>query len=76
MGCIWICSRRHDAGSNYFAAAVLAQFYQEDLWGHCKRANIVLRRKRDLLLTALEGALKETCIWSRTTGGFFGGAAA
>tara|TARA_B110000483_G_C17857200_1_gene412723 strand:+ start:123 stop:521 length:399 start_codon:yes stop_codon:yes gene_type:complete len=52
---------------------VLAQFYQEDLWGHCERANIVLRRKRDLLLTALEGALKETCIWSRPTGGFFFG---
>lgn len=70
-GCIWICSRRHDAGSNYFAAAVLAQFYQADLWGHCERANMVLRRKRDLLLTALEGALKETCIWSRPRGGLF-----
>ena len=58
-GCIWICSRRQDAGSNYFAAAVLAQFHPEDLWGHCKRANMVLRRKRDLLLTALEGALKK-----------------
>jgi DNA-binding transcriptional MocR family regulator len=32
---------------------------------------MVLRRKRDLLLTALEGALKETCIWSRPTGGLF-----
>ena len=70
-GCVWICSRRHDAGSNYFAAAVLAQFYQADLWGHCERANMVLRRKRDLLLTALAGALKETCIWSRPTGGLF-----
>jgi len=66
-----IVSRRHDAGSNYFAAAVLAQFYQEDLWGHCIRANAVLLRKRDLLLTALEDALKETCIWSRPTGGLF-----
>ncbi len=66
-----IVSRRHDAGSNYFAAAVLAQFYQEDLWGHCNRANAVLLQKRDLLLTALESALKETGIWSRPTGGLF-----
>ena len=66
-----IVSGRHDAGSNYFAAAVLAQFYQEDLWGHCHQANAVLRRKRDLLLTALDSALKETCIWSRPTGGLF-----
>jgi 2-aminoadipate transaminase len=66
-----IVSRRHDAGSNYFAAAVLAQFYQEDLWGHCNNANAVLLRKRDLLLAALQSALKDICIWSRPTGGLF-----
>ena len=66
-----IVSRRHDAGSNYFASAGLAQLYEEDLWRHCNQANTVLLGKRDLLLTAPESALRETCIWSWPTGGLF-----
>ena len=66
-----IVSRRHDAGSNYFASAGLAQLYEENLWRHRNQANTVLLGKRDLLLTAPESALKETCIWSRPTGGLF-----
>jgi 2-aminoadipate transaminase len=30
-----------------------------------------LLRKRDLLLAALQSALKDICIWSRPTGGLF-----
>ena len=66
-----IVSRRHDAGSNYFAAAVLAEFYKNDLWGHCVAANQVLKQKRDRLLTALEQSLKDVCVWSEPTGGLF-----
>ncbi len=66
-----IVGRRFDAGSNYFAAAVLAEFYKDDLWGHCQRANVVLKQKRDRLLAALDAALSGVCVWSKPTGGLF-----
>ncbi|MGB1422411.1 MAG: PLP-dependent aminotransferase family protein [Pseudomonadales bacterium] len=66
-----IVSRRFDAGSNYFAASVLAEFYKEDLWGHCERANKALRVKRDLLLEALDASLSDICAWSHPVGGLF-----
>jgi 2-aminoadipate transaminase len=66
-----IVSRRFDAGSNYFAASVLAKFYEDDLWGHCERANAALRVKRDLLLEALESSLSDLCAWSHPVGGLF-----
>ena len=66
-----IVSRRFDAGSNYFAASVLAKFYERDLWGHCERANEALLIKRDLLLEALESSLSDICVWSHPVGGLF-----
>ena len=66
-----IVSRRFDAGSNYFAASVLAKFYEDDLWGHCEHANAALKVKRDLLLDALESSLSDICAWSRPAGGLF-----
>ena len=52
-----IVSRRHDAGSNYFASAGLAQLYEENLWPHRNQANTVLLGKRaegDLHLVAAD----------------------
>lgn len=66
-----IVSRRFDAGSNYFAASVLAKFYEDDLWGHCERANEALLVKRNLLLEALESSLSDICAWSYPIGGLF-----
>ena len=66
-----IVSRRYDAGSNYFAAAVLAEFYRDGIDAHAAFTTPALVRKRDLLLAALERELGDTCVWSRPTGGLF-----
>ncbi|MDZ7684466.1 MAG: PLP-dependent aminotransferase family protein [Gammaproteobacteria bacterium] len=66
-----IVRHRHDAGSNYFAAAVAAEFYKDGIGAHCDVANPVLKHKRDLLLAALERELSEQCLWSHPVGGLF-----
>ena len=64
-------SQRYDAGSNYFAAAVLAKFYENGIWSHCDTANPVLKRKRDLVCGMLDETLADTCVWSVPVGGLF-----
>jgi 2-aminoadipate transaminase len=66
-----IVNRCYDAGSNYFAAAVVAEFYKNGIWDHCDVTNPVLKNKRDLLKTALCEHLSDTCVWSDPVGGLF-----
>ncbi|MFP6805611.1 MAG: PLP-dependent aminotransferase family protein [Pseudomonadales bacterium] len=66
-----IVNKRFDAGSNYFAAAVVAEFYKNGIWDHCNVANPVLKNKRDLLVAALKEHLSDTCVWSHPVGGLF-----
>lgn len=66
-----IASRRFDAGSNYFASAVVAEFYKDGIWQHCDVANPVLKHKRDLVLAGLDAELADVCVWSRPPGGLF-----
>jgi len=66
-----IVSQRFDAGSNYFAAAVLAQFYKKGIWEHCDVANPVLRHKRNLVCELLNDTLADFCVWSVPVGGLF-----
>ncbi|HIG59764.1 MAG TPA: PLP-dependent aminotransferase family protein [Gammaproteobacteria bacterium] len=66
-----IVSQRFDAGSNYFAAAVLAQFYKKGIWEHCDVANPVLRHKRNLVCELLNETLADFCVWSVPVGGLF-----
>lgn len=66
-----IVSQRFDAGSNYFAAAVLAQFYKKGVWEHCDVANPVLRHKRNLVCELLNDTLADFCVWSVPVGGLF-----
>ncbi len=66
-----IVSQRFDAGSNYFAAAVVAQFYKNGIWEHCETANPVLKNKRDLVDTGLRKYLDDICVWSLPVGGLF-----
>jgi len=66
-----IVGRRFDAGSNSFAAAVMAKFYEENIWAHCEAANVALKRKRDLLVSRLKDVLEDECVWSHPTGGLF-----
>lgn len=66
-----IVSKRFDAGSNYFASAVVAEFYRNGIWEHCEVTNPVLKHKRDLLIGALANTLDDICVWSTPVGGLF-----
>jgi len=66
-----ILGRRHDAGSNYLAAAIAAEFYQDGIQKHAKATNPVLKAKRDLTLQGLETELGDICVWSEPVGGLF-----
>jgi 2-aminoadipate transaminase len=66
-----ILARRHDAGSNTLAAAIVAEFYQDGIWTHTKMGNEALKLKRDLCLQGLEETLSDLCVWSKPVGGLF-----
>lgn len=66
-----ILARRHDAGSNTLAAAIVAEFYSEGIWSHTELGNAALKVKRDLVLSGLDSQLSDLCTWSRPVGGLF-----
>lgn len=66
-----ILARRHDAGSNYLAAAIAAEFYKDGIGAHAAVANPVLKRKRDLTVGGLAAELDDICAWSNPVGGLF-----
>jgi 2-aminoadipate transaminase len=66
-----IVSKRFDAGSNYFAASVLAEFYRSGIHEHALATTPPLKIKRDLLLKALSETLEDICVWSKPAGGLF-----
>ena len=66
-----LLNRRHDAGSNTLAAAIVAEFYKDGVWTHTRHGNEALLRKRDLVLDGLEEHLQGTCVWSKPEGGLF-----
>lgn len=66
-----ILARRFDAGSNTFAAAVVAEFYRNGIAGHAAIANPVLKDKRDLTVAMLREHLDDVCVWSNPVGGLF-----
>jgi len=66
-----IMDRRHDAGSNTLAAAIVAEFYKEGIWEHTNFGNDALKVKRDLTLSLLEAELSDQCVWSHPVGGLF-----
>ncbi len=66
-----ILARRFDAGSNTFAAAVVAEFYRDGIASHAAVANPVLKDKRDLTVAMLKEHLDDICVWSNPVGGLF-----
>jgi 2-aminoadipate transaminase len=66
-----ILARRHDAGSNYLAAAITAEFYREGIGAHLDVTNPVLKNKRDLTTAGLAAELDDICRWSNPVGGLF-----
>ncbi len=66
-----ILARRHDAGSNYLAAAIAAEFYKDGIGDHAAVTNPVLKLKRDLTTRGLQDNLADICAWSNPAGGLF-----
>ncbi len=66
-----VVANRFDAGSNYFASAVLAEFYKDGIHAHARATTPALLRKRDLVIRGLEENLSDICVWSRPVGGLF-----
>ena len=66
-----LLARRHDAGPNTLAAAIMTRYLEGRLWEHCEAANAALRLKRDAVLEALETHLGNACSWSHPVGGLF-----
>jgi 2-aminoadipate transaminase len=66
-----ILARRHDAGGNFLAAAIVAEFYKDGIWDHAAYANSALRIKRDLTTGCLQEELEDVCVWSNPVGGLF-----
>ncbi len=66
-----ILARRHDAGSNYLASAIAAEFYKNGIEAHADVTNPVLKKKRDLTTAGLAAELEDVCVWSNPVGGLF-----
>ncbi len=66
-----VLARRNDAGSNYLAAAIAAEFYKDGIEAHAAVTNPVLKRKRDLTTAGLAAELDDSCVWSNPQGGLF-----
>ena len=66
-----LLARRHDAGSNTLAAAIVAEFYKDGIWTHTKFGNEALLKKRDQVLAGLDTHLADLCVWSKPEGGLF-----
>jgi len=66
-----LLARRHDAGSNTFAAAIAAEFYHDGINDHCAVSNPPLHAKLKTLNKALGKELGDLCEWSNPPGGLF-----
>ncbi|MCC7023279.1 MAG: PLP-dependent aminotransferase family protein [Thermomicrobiales bacterium] len=60
-----------DGGTNVFGAHVAAEWLPEKLLPHVDRLRAVYRRRRDLMLAALERHMPPGVTWTVPDGGFF-----
>jgi 2-aminoadipate transaminase len=60
-----------DGGTNVFGAHVAAEWLPEHLETHVRELREVYRRRRDLMLLALERHMPAGSSWTRPEGGFF-----
>ena len=66
-----ILARRHDAGGNYLAAAIVAELYKDNVWDLTEELNQSLKVKKNLVVRGLEEELEDLCAWSNPAGGMF-----
>lgn len=66
-----ILARRHDAGGNYLAAAVVAELYKDGVWKITGELNEALKVKKNLVVDGLADAGADVCVTSNPPGGLF-----
>ena len=66
-----ILARRHDAGGNYLAAAIVAELYRDGVWDLTEELNVSLATKKNLVVDGLAAEAKDVCAWSNPAGGLF-----
>ena len=66
-----ILARRHDAGGNYLAAAVVAELYRDGVWSLTEELNESLKVKKNLVVDGLADAAGDICASSNPSGGLF-----
>ena len=66
-----ILARRHDAGSNTLAAAVVAELYKDGVWGLTNELNESLKVKKNLVVDGLRETGADVCVSSNPSGGLF-----
>lgn len=66
-----ILARRHDAGSNTLAAAVVAELYKDGVWPLTDELNDSLKVKKNLVVDGLADAAGDVCVSSNPAGGLF-----
>ncbi len=60
-----------DGGTNVFASHVAAEWLPAHLENHVEQLRAIYRRRRDLMLEALERHMPDGVTWTRPAGGFF-----
>ncbi len=60
-----------DGGTNVFGSHVAAEWVPDHLDGHIERLKGIYRRRRDLMLEALQRHMPDGTTWTRPDGGFF-----
>ena len=66
-----ILARRHDAGGNYLAAAVVAELYKDGVWSLTEELNESLKVKKNLVVDGLKETGAGVCVSSDPSGGLF-----
>ena len=66
-----ILARRHDAGGNALAAAVVAELYKDGVWPLTEELNDALKVKKNLVVEGLAASGSDVCVSSNPSGGLF-----
>lgn len=66
-----LLARKHDAGSNYLAAGIVAELYRDNVWDLTEELNSALKTKKNLVVEGLQDSLSDLCKWSNPAGGMF-----
>ncbi len=66
-----ILQYRRDGGTSSLSAAVVCEYFREELWSHVDRINAIVGRKRDLMFDMLSRFPDAFEWFSRPSGGLF-----